>query len=117
MSGNVAAGRVSPTALLTRRCLPLSDEGEDVALAEQDPTAGRALTGDLPGREPSINRAHMHAAQVSDLAFRQKLLVIESIHLTRPFAIREPHAPVEHAWCESTCGACDARRVRAKRDV
>jgi hypothetical protein len=67
----------------------LRDDDEYVALEEQHAPAGRAVTGDLAGHQPSLNCAHMHAAQVSDLAFRQKLLAIGSIHDgTCPFVPR-----------------------------
>jgi hypothetical protein len=67
----------------------LSDDREYVALADQHAPAGRAVNGDLAGHQPSINCPNSHAAQESDLSFRQKLLVIGSIHdVTFPSALR-----------------------------
>jgi hypothetical protein len=62
-------------------CVHSSNDREYVALPEQHAAAGRALTGKLAGHQPSINCPHIHAAQMSDLPFRQKLLVIGSIHM------------------------------------
>src|ERR1700730_9250232 len=75
MSGNVvrAAGLAFAP---TRRCLRWSDDREDVARPEQHAAAGRALTADLAGHQPSIDGPHIDAAHQSDLLLRQKLLVV-----------------------------------------
>jgi hypothetical protein len=68
---------------------PSSDDREYVALPDQHAPAGRAVNGDLAGHQPSINCPNSHAAQESDLSFRQKLLVIGSIHdVIFPSALR-----------------------------
>jgi hypothetical protein len=83
MSSNVAARcRIGNRAYLRAGCLPSRDDREYVALPEQDTAAGRAVTRKLAGRQPSINCPYIHAAQVSDFPFRQKLLFVESIHVT-----------------------------------
>jgi hypothetical protein len=67
----------------------LSDDREYVALPKQHAAAGRAVTGDLAGHQPSINCSYIYAAQMSDLAFRQELLFLKSIHdVIFPFALR-----------------------------
>jgi len=73
-SDNVAHATGSASA--TKRCLPWSDDHEHVTLPEQHPAAGRAVTADLAGQQPSINCSYIDAAQPSDLTFRQKRLVI-----------------------------------------
>jgi hypothetical protein len=55
----------------------LSDDREHIPLPEQHAAAGRALTADLAGHQPSINRPYIDAAQLSDLASRQKFLVTD----------------------------------------
>jgi hypothetical protein len=89
----------------------LSDDREYVALPEQHAAARRAVTGDLAGHQPSINCPYIHATQMSDLAFRQELLVIESIHdVTFPFALR-PRASAMSKRPETVYGSLVHRPV------
>jgi hypothetical protein len=53
-----------------------SDEREHVLLPEQHAAAGCALAADLAGHQPSIYCPYLDAADVSDLPFRQKPLVV-----------------------------------------
>jgi hypothetical protein len=89
----------------------LSDDREYVALPEQHAAARRAVTGDLAGHQPSINCPYIDATQMSDLAFRQELLVIESIHdVTFPFALR-PRASAMSKRPETVYGSLVHRPV------
>jgi hypothetical protein len=54
-----------------KRCLPPIHGREHIPLPEQHAAAGRAVTADLAGHQPSINRPYIDAAQLSDLRFRQ----------------------------------------------
>src|SRR5258708_7504231 len=62
-------------ALRSRR-LRSSEDREHVLLAEQRAAAGCAVTAEPAGRQPSINGPDIDAAESSDLAFCQKLLVV-----------------------------------------
>src|SRR5882724_4033362 len=72
MSCHAAGSAIAPQ----RRSLPLSHDREHVTFAEQHAAAGRPVTADLTGHQPSINCPYSDSAQLSDLAFRQQLLVI-----------------------------------------
>src|SRR5439155_9399301 len=66
------------------------DSNEDVAPAEQQTTARRAVTPDLAGNQPSINGTHLHATQLRNFALRQKLVARGAVipHIPPPFSTR-----------------------------
>jgi|SRR6266850_1958582 len=90
MSGNVVACCQSAIAA-TRRSLRSIDGGEHLVLPEQRATAGRAVTVNLAGRQPSIDCAYIHAAQLSDLTLRQQLLVLSVVRQHVPSLDRHHH--------------------------
>src|SRR5258706_2515316 len=88
MSRNVVRAAGSALAL-TKQCVRSSDDREHVLRPEQHAAARRALTTDLAGRPPSIDCSYIDTAQLSDLSFRQKLLVVgvfrrHDLFLSRP---------------------------------
>jgi hypothetical protein len=77
MSWQAAGSQAAGSAIAPPRPrLSLSHDREHVTFPEQHAAAGRPVTADLAGHQPSINGPYSDAAQLSDLPFGQQLLVI-----------------------------------------
>jgi hypothetical protein len=79
------------------RRLRSTDYREHIALAEQRAAAGRALTSNLAGHQPSIDCAHINTAQPGDLPFRQQLLVGRVLRRHETFSFRALRRVYAHA--------------------